>query len=318
MKPPVFILSSGRSGSTLLQRILNTYEDVTIWGEHAGLLKFNAAQFFEIRDDFSARNHLFSGENSRAGIKTLKERKHPENWQAWMNPFSRDEFVESCRQCVLNLFQTGLPDDQTWGFKEIRYGKKDRVIEFLSEIFPRARFIFLVRNGFNVVASKLRTGPPPFAAANPTFRISPTLFRRCREWKLQNTCFKNWHESGRIRSFWIRFEDLAKGEPVLDPLLKELGKTFGTEQKRVLELQKGRGSRFSEKEDINERWRALSGGSLVLADWILGDLNEALGYKPPPPLAGWSPLRRLFLSNGGFQHSIPQGGPSKESRPVPA
>ena len=36
---PVFLVGTGRSGTTLVQRLLNSYSDTLIWGEHAGFLQ---------------------------------------------------------------------------------------------------------------------------------------------------------------------------------------------------------------------------------------------------------------------------------------
>ena len=36
---PIFLLGTGRCGSTLLQKILNSVENAMIYGEHGGFLK---------------------------------------------------------------------------------------------------------------------------------------------------------------------------------------------------------------------------------------------------------------------------------------
>jgi hypothetical protein len=40
---PVFVLTTGRSGSTLLLRYLNCARDLVVWGEHAAILTELAA-----------------------------------------------------------------------------------------------------------------------------------------------------------------------------------------------------------------------------------------------------------------------------------
>ena len=45
---PVFILSSaGRTGSTLLQRLLISTRDIMVWGEHDGAMVAAAGQFHD-------------------------------------------------------------------------------------------------------------------------------------------------------------------------------------------------------------------------------------------------------------------------------
>jgi hypothetical protein len=45
-KYPIFVFGSGRSGTTLLQTILNSYKDICISGEHGGFLKGIAESYF--------------------------------------------------------------------------------------------------------------------------------------------------------------------------------------------------------------------------------------------------------------------------------
>ena len=45
-KSPIFLLGTHRSGTTLLQRIVNSSEDAMIWGEHGGFLGDIAEAYF--------------------------------------------------------------------------------------------------------------------------------------------------------------------------------------------------------------------------------------------------------------------------------
>lgn len=46
---PVFVLSAGRSGSTLLQKLLNSSQELVIWGEHMGILRHLARAMDDIK-----------------------------------------------------------------------------------------------------------------------------------------------------------------------------------------------------------------------------------------------------------------------------
>lgn len=144
-------------------------------------------------------------------LSKLKKVKEPENWQALVNWFSYKEFTEIFRKHLTDLFCPSWMDGNCrWGFKEIRYGKlvDDRTIEFLSTIFPEALFLFISRNGFNTVASQLKQVGETFSKG--------AVILRCRRRFLQNSLFWEWHHSGKIRSFLIRFEDLIEEKLVLD------------------------------------------------------------------------------------------------------
>jgi hypothetical protein len=344
MKPPVFLLSSGRCGSTLVQRILNTYTDVTIWGEHAGVLRSAAEQYFRLLELADGKHPLF--ENRVNGVPfardRLTEEKSHNQWQAWLNWFNPSDLTPVFRNHVLSLFRPSfLGEEETWGFKEIRYGMDDRVIEFLSCLFPDAIFVFLVRDGYNTIASQVTQGwnvgagsvrlgdvvPGPNVLKSPRDLLvrklvrngfdkfvgrlkqwhrgtwihqiidAPRVRRLARAWVCQNGTLWEWHQSGKIRSFWITFEDVAAGKPVLDPVLRALGKSFGPEQGLVIEAGEGRGEGgFSDKRGVGERWRTLGSIPLAITDWVLGSLNEELGY-PSPDRARWTrSLRHMMRS----------------------
>jgi sulfotransferase family protein len=288
-KPPIFLLSSGRSGSTLVQRIFNSYDDVLIWGEHGGFLQEVASAYFRLREHPSNKKFIFA---PGAGLQTIPWSEIPtlkraENWQAWMNWFSIADVDDLFRQFVRALFtHPSAPADHIWGFKEIRYGPNDRVIEFLARLFPDAQFVFLVRNGLNTVSSQLSTFHPTgvrFHRLREVGRL-PIVIRRSRTWRNQNTCFWHWHQSGRLRSDWVHFEDVIAGKPVLDRALAAVGKRFGDVQRDVVRSEEGRGASHGNTGDVNQRWRTTTWLSTACVETIVGPLNQELGYASPPSL----------------------------------
>jgi hypothetical protein len=297
MKPPIFLLSNARSGSTLVQRILNTYPDITIWGEHGGCLRLAAEQYFALLEDPGNQRNIFATRPDQSALsaeQVLKE-KDPKNWQAWMNWFSPGDVKEIFRSHVCSLFRPPWMDENnTWGFKEIRYGLDDRVIEFLAQLFPDAIFIFLVRNGFDQLASSLKTfhsrGAKTFLLSR--FVPRPSLVKRCWRWAARYRTYKHWHESGKLNSFWISFEDLISGKPVLEPVLAAAGKSFGDEQRQTLTMPEGRGSSFADDSNIDSRGQLFGFLPLALADCILGNVNDDLGYSSPPGIKWLSLVRR--------------------------
>jgi hypothetical protein len=353
MKPPVFLLGSGRCGSTLVQRVLNTYADVTIWGEHDGVLGAYAEQYFRLLALADGEHPLFAGRPDGVPFDRarLAEGKARDRWQAWLNWFGPSDLTEIFRRQVLTLLRPPLlGEDETWGFKEIRYGEGDRVIEFLAGLFPDAIFIFLVRDGFNTVASQLTQGwqggwggatprptrlgdlvkrPGPLKASrNAVARaldrvglrrpadalkslhsgtrldhlfVSPRAYRLARTWSRQTGTFLRWHRSGSIRSFWVAFEDVIAGKPALAAALQAMGKAFGPEQQRVVEMGEGRGEGgFAEKKAVGRRWGTLGFLPLAVVDWTLGELNEELGYASPDR-AGWAAKLRHLAGRRGPQ-----------------
>ena len=50
-KFPIFLLGTGRCGSTLMQKVLNSVENVMIFGEHGGFLRQIAKAYFLNQED---------------------------------------------------------------------------------------------------------------------------------------------------------------------------------------------------------------------------------------------------------------------------
>ena len=91
-----------------------------------------------------------------------------------------------------------------WGFKEIRYGTTpgDRAFDLLSTLFPDARVAFIVRNPFNMLASAHSRPEGPRKIAD--------VVRVCDRIATRFESFRRWHASGRVRSHWIVYEELAR------------------------------------------------------------------------------------------------------------
>lgn len=152
---PVFIFGTGRSGTTLVQRIINTNADFAISGEHGGFLKGLAeSYFYKDAPPFSGylnNSDVYFIEKS----EYLKNIKNPEKWTAWTNFFNEDIFVTQYRKFLYDIFaRVGV---KRWGFKDILYGNDDQVLEFLLDIFPKLKCIIVVRNPLDVILSRIES-----------------------------------------------------------------------------------------------------------------------------------------------------------------
>jgi hypothetical protein len=136
----VFVMTYGRSGSTLLQGILNSTPGVMIRGENRGI----TYRLFEYHQ---------SAVKDAAWIGDVGRRK--------VNPFFgiRDYPVELAltrfRELILDTLLRPKPATTMVGFKEIRWyqdGLADYV-QFLREAFPGARFIVNTRRLEDVAKS---------------------------------------------------------------------------------------------------------------------------------------------------------------------
>jgi hypothetical protein len=148
---PVVILSPGRSGSTLLQRYLNTSKELVIWGEHGGLLVGLANTYYGFINDPNAQRNLPNGRNHVSFL--LSSKPVTNRGIEWTNNFGFAEFQHGMKDFLYQLFSHGVEPDQRWGFKEIRY--KEQEISFLNELFPQIQYLMIARDPQETVASMI-------------------------------------------------------------------------------------------------------------------------------------------------------------------
>jgi hypothetical protein len=136
---PIFIFGAGwRSGSTLLQRMLTSADDIMIWGEaysRSQLAGTLLNQFRAITMDYPLERyvaHAFEGELDN-------------QWIANIYP-SFDHLIRAHRAFFTELFASpaqamGRP---RWGFKEVRLTSEHAL--YFKLLYPAAKFLFLYRN----------------------------------------------------------------------------------------------------------------------------------------------------------------------------
>ncbi len=151
---PVFIITTGRSGSTLLLRYLNCAEGLVVWGEHAGVLR----ELAEAYGRLTGQETSAFVEAARPWVADLKAKRAvlcplDQMTIEWVNGFDPAAIRGAFRRMLLDLFTVGLPETTRWGFKEIHYGCRE--MNVLRQLFAEPRFIMLVRQPAAILQSKL-------------------------------------------------------------------------------------------------------------------------------------------------------------------
>lgn len=148
---PVFIFSAGwRAGSTMLQRVLTASGNVLIWGESGGALDCmgDALQrYMQMLGSGSTKyKHGYGGNGDEQYKRFCSDISSGANlWIASMNPR-----LDTIRDGFRNFFDTVYAkpavamDFSRWGVKEVQLGLDCAL--FLQELYPSAKFIFIVRN----------------------------------------------------------------------------------------------------------------------------------------------------------------------------
>lgn len=292
-KKQIFLIGVGRSGTTLVQRVLNTYPNNMIWGEHSGFLKKISSSYFDLKEGSSMKEYSYE-KNPKGTITSIEGYKDPKVWQAWVNWFHPEDLAEIYRGFINDFFTpSNIGDDiNIWGIKEIRYGHNDRVIEFLRELYPQAIFIFIVRDGLNNLESQLTTfyqGTSKWIKLKRIINL-PTLIKVCISWKNSNRYYFNLSQkdkSGQLHL--IKYEDLVRDPYLLQVPLKKIGLEFTEKQLAVFNMSEGRGTSFSEENSTDTRWKRLGYIPAFIAELIIGRAAKEIGYKCPKRLkiASW-------------------------------
>lgn len=138
----LFVVTYGRSGSTLLQGILSSTPGVMIRGENGGVLK-----------------HLFLFHETVRGHRERLARADPlpasHPWWG-IDGYSDETALRNLRMLVLETLLRPGPDTRVVGFKEIDWPTErfPEMLGFLRALFPGARFVLNTRDLEQVAQSK--------------------------------------------------------------------------------------------------------------------------------------------------------------------
>lgn len=156
----VFVVTYGRSGSTLTQNLLNAIPGYCIRGENGNLTSFLAKAA-----DFVGRNDMYVWRREDLHKPVAERRDYTRNIVGTVkDPWWGAESVDPVdfRKSLMDLFVRcilQLPGDcRVGGFKEIRQWEDEKFfathLDIIRETFPKARFVFQTRAAASVAKSQ--------------------------------------------------------------------------------------------------------------------------------------------------------------------
>ncbi|GGO74038.1 sulfotransferase [Nocardioides deserti] len=163
----LFVVTYGRSGSTLLAGLLNAIPGYLVRGEHRDALRHLYAyqqSLLATRDELVARY----------GADSLRSRTHPFFGMADVQP---QRTVRAVRHLALETVLRPKPGTRVAGFKEIRWYHDDleEYVAWLRKVFPGARFLVNTRDHADVLRSKWWAQGDPVEKAAELARIEERI-----------------------------------------------------------------------------------------------------------------------------------------------
>jgi len=135
----VLICATGRSGSTTMQRIINTIPNSNICGENFGAI--NSLLEFYRRIKGSTMHNIPGHYNPASYAEIIKQNIKP----AWYNSYKYSQIVQLIQMTIINMFKNNS-NTNIWGFKEIRYDSGNiNYIKDFKELFPQTKVIIHIR-----------------------------------------------------------------------------------------------------------------------------------------------------------------------------
>jgi hypothetical protein len=210
----LFIMTYGRSGSTLLQGILGSIPGYLIRGENRQAL-IHVYRF-----------HHTAAKQRAVHRRGQRRRAEPpgslEATNAWygMDDFRVKTSLRDSRRLALDTLLRPEPDTRVTGFKEIRWVAPDieGYVAWLRDVFPGARFVVNTRDLDDVARSK-------WWADRPDAREH----LHSREQRLLDLA-----EGLGDAAFHVRYDDYADNPLALKPLFDWLGEEFDEDRIRAV------------------------------------------------------------------------------------
>ena len=140
----VLICATGRSGSTTMQRLINTIPNSNICGENFAAI--NSLLEFYRRIKNATINNVPGNMTPFTYDYLIKKNVKP----AWYNSYDYNQMVYMIKMMIINMFKNSATTN-LWGFKEIRYDSGNiNYIKDFKELFPQTKVIIQIRQNLSV------------------------------------------------------------------------------------------------------------------------------------------------------------------------
>ena len=265
VQKPIIVVGAGRSGSTLISRMLDQHEEIRFCVDNYFLVPRLWLEFWEDRFWFNAK--LFVESNPTSALASYPDVKESDLLEE-MNRVGR-----VIAGTLIALLDIDVGRWNAWGYKEIWNGSAQFHYDWMpyDTVFPRAIWVHLIRNPFDFSRSCANWNRDPFTL--------DYLHKRLKDWTSIVECSRTRKSTGRY--FEIRYEDAVKDpESVLTPVLDQVGLPWAEacgDARSTYQL-KSRGNEDGESSDHCHREEIEACVANIVG---LKDLIDELGYNMP-------------------------------------
>ncbi len=210
----LFMVTYGRSGSTLLQGVLNSIPGYLVRGENRQAMRHLwAFHQTAVRERDRRRRRL-----QRRG--PLPDKPPSADAHFGIEQFPEQRSLAGIRRLALETLLRPERGTRVVGFKEIRWAEEDVAdyVAWLQSVFPGARFIVNTRNLDDVARSKWWAEDPHARAK--LHEVESRLL--------------GLHESLGEAAFHVRYDDYADDASRLRPLFAWLGEQYDEQRLRAV------------------------------------------------------------------------------------
>jgi hypothetical protein len=212
----VLICATGRSGSTTMQRIVNTIPDSNICGENFGAL--NSLMEFYRRIKNSTINNIPGHYHPASYESIVAQNIKP----SWYNSYNYQQMIHLIKMTVINMFKN-KEDTNVWGFKEIRYDSGDiNYIKDFKELFPQTKVIIQIRENIQAQSKSgwFKKDKNAIKFLNKTSKELIDFALQNKEW-CYLTSFERMFDKNNLRNMFVFIECGEKyNEKEIDEILK--------------------------------------------------------------------------------------------------
>jgi hypothetical protein len=210
----VLICATGRSGSTTIQRLINTIPKSNICGENLAAIN-SLLEFYRRIKQLTFKNvpgHLTPFKYEYLIKKDVKP--------SWYNSYDYNSIVHLIKITIINMFKNS-ESTNIWGFKEIRYDSGNiNYIKDFKELFPQTKVIIHIRENIQAQSKsgwfKKDKNAIPFL--NKTTKELIEFSLQNKEWCFYST-FERMFDKNYLRKL---FNFIECGENFNEQLIDEI------------------------------------------------------------------------------------------------